>query len=267
MITSSRGWRLAIRRPRSKSIFSIEEVRLNASRQSPSIAAGRGSSVRAVWEHVFGFARRVYDWEAICAYYDSGATERQCQDRFGFSNGAWHRAVERGDLTPRPSASPRRKPRGETRRAVERLVSEGMSQAKIAATLGVSRPTVCFHMRQLGIPARWELGRRYDWAEIRVHYEAGHSAKRCQERFGFGREAWADAVRRGVIEAQQAATSSDQWRTLHLRPPPAPPNPCTAPSSARRPRAARRGSPARSRGRARGRRSGRRSGSSRGGGR
>lgn len=80
------------------------------------------------------------------------------------------------------------------------LVDEGLSQAEIARRLGVSKPTVCFHMRQLGHAPRTELSRRYPWVEVREYYEQGHSARECQARFGFGRNAWADAVQRGDIE-------------------------------------------------------------------
>jgi hypothetical protein len=91
------------------------------------------------------------------------------------------------------------RPRGETRAAVARLVQQGLSQAEIARALGVSRPTVCFHMRRLGVEARPEFAARYDWTAIRAYYEAGHSAAECRRRFGFGVNAWADAVARGAI--------------------------------------------------------------------
>lgn len=55
-------------------------------------------------------------------------------------------------------------------------------------------------MRQLGIPPRAEFARRYDWDEIRAFYEEGHSAAECWAKFGVGRHAWTDAVRRGVIK-------------------------------------------------------------------
>ncbi len=142
--------------------------------------------------------RRKYDWQAIRTLYEAGHTARACQERFGFSNGAWHRAVQRGDITIRER--PAARPRGATRSEVARLAGEGVAQAEIARRLGVSPPTVSFHVRMLGLPARANLARRYDWPEIRVYYEAGHSLRGCRRRFGFGRNAWADAVRRGAIE-------------------------------------------------------------------
>ena len=52
-----------------------------------------------------GDGRKRYDWAEVQAYYDAGASYRECRMRFGFSAGAWHYAVQRGDLFPR-SASP-----------------------------------------------------------------------------------------------------------------------------------------------------------------
>lgn len=79
------------------------------------------------------------------------------------------------------------------------LLEQGLSQAEIARRLGVSKPTVCYHVRKLGLPPRTELSRRYSWLAIRAFYDAGHSARECQEHFGFGRNAWADAIARGDI--------------------------------------------------------------------
>jgi 5-methylcytosine-specific restriction endonuclease McrA len=46
------------------------------------------------------------DWDEIQAYYDAGHGVRQCQARFGFSRRSWNKAVERGDVIPRPQAMP-----------------------------------------------------------------------------------------------------------------------------------------------------------------
>jgi hypothetical protein len=89
--------------------------------------------------------------------------------------------------------------RQRTRDAVSNLLAEGLSQAEIARKLGISKPTVCFHTRMLGIPPRTDFARRYDWDEIRAAYEAGSSMTDCMERFGFSRNAWWDTIRRGAI--------------------------------------------------------------------
>lgn len=111
------------------------------------------------------------------------------------------------------------RPLGETRLAVAQLLAQGLSQAAIARALGVSGPTVCFHMRKLGHPAREQPARRYDWPAIRAHYESGRSARECQEEFGFGRNAWAEAVARGAIEPRARAEPLEnllaQGRSAH----------------------------------------------------
>lgn len=135
--------------------------------------------------------------EAIRGFYEAGHTSAECQREFGITNGAWHDAVQRGKIELRESVD--RRQTG-TREAVGTLVADGLSVTEIARELGVSKPTVCFHMRKLGIPARTEFSRRYDWAAIRAYYDEGHSAAQCWAEFGVGRNAWADAVRRGDIE-------------------------------------------------------------------
>lgn len=85
------------------------------------------------------------------------------------------------------------------RARVKALVAEGLTQAEIARRLQISRPTVCFHMRNIGVPAHPDFARRYDWQAIAEFYAAGHSARACREHFGCSRNAWADAVHRGAI--------------------------------------------------------------------
>jgi len=50
-------------------------------------------------------ARR-YDWKIIRAHYEAGHSLAECIDRFGFSRQAWHEAVQRGAIAPRPAAMP-----------------------------------------------------------------------------------------------------------------------------------------------------------------
>ena len=107
------------------------------------------------------------------------------------------RPTQRGTYVPmrRP-----RRPNGATRQAVADLHSQGWSGAQIARRLGISKPSVCFHLRMLGVPPSVEFATRYDWAAIRAHYEAGHSMTQCRAAFGFSRNAWWDAIRRGAIK-------------------------------------------------------------------
>ncbi|HEY1522659.1 MAG TPA: helix-turn-helix domain-containing protein [Solirubrobacteraceae bacterium] len=93
----------------------------------------------------------------------------------------------------------RRGPNGARREAVARLYDEGLSGTQIARELGISKPTVCFHLRMLGVPPSVEFATRYDWDQIRAYYESGHSMTECMQTFGFSRNAWWDAIRRNVI--------------------------------------------------------------------
>ena len=153
-------------------------------------------------------SRTRYDWDAIRRFYETGHTVRECVERFGFSNGAWHHAVKRGLIILR-DAQPRR-PRDVTRREVQRLPGCGLSQTEIANRLGVSKPTVCFHVRNLGIPAQADLAKRFDWTEVRAYHEAGHSFRQCLTHFGFSRNAWADAIQRGAIVPRPRLEPIDQ---------------------------------------------------------
>ncbi len=96
-------------------------------------------------------------------------------------------------------------PAGVTRAAVATLHAQGMSVTQIAAALGVSKPAVCFHLRILGVAAKEDFGRRYDWDEIRAYYEAGNSMTACLQHFGCSRHAWGDAIRRGIIKPRPRA--------------------------------------------------------------
>jgi 5-methylcytosine-specific restriction endonuclease McrA len=85
------------------------------------------------------------------------------------------------------------------RALVADLLARGKSQAEIARELGISKPTVCFHARLLGIPPTADFARRYDWVAIRAFYDEGNSMTACRKQFGFSRNAWWDAIRRGAI--------------------------------------------------------------------
>jgi 5-methylcytosine-specific restriction endonuclease McrA len=158
--------------------------------------AEASDSVRSSREHVFVSGER-FDWGAVRKYYEAGHTRDQCQTRFGFSNGAWNRAVERGDIEPRPKSSGMRA--SEKRRRVGELRGKGMSYVAIARELGLAKATVAYHARRLGIPASEKFARRYDWARVQGAIDEGLSMRRCRERFGFSRDAWGKAVKRGDI--------------------------------------------------------------------
>lgn len=142
-----------------------------------------------------------WDWNAIREYYEAGHTAADCKRRFGFTTATWEAAIGRGEIVPRPRSAEQLAP-GKRRQEVAALLEEGIGIAEIAERLRISKPTVCYHARKLGIPPRTEFGRRYDWSEIRRVYESGVAMRACRRRFGFSQQAWNDAVKRGDIVAR-----------------------------------------------------------------
>jgi DNA-binding CsgD family transcriptional regulator len=139
-----------------------------------------------------------FDWAAIRAFYAAGRTARECRDRFGFSPGAWDQAVSRGDVVPRPQRDPA-KHSHRTRHAIAALLKAGLTQAAIARELDLSKGTVAFHVRNLGVEADTRFARRYDWEAVQRAHDAGLTTKQCCERFGFCAATWTQAVQRGAI--------------------------------------------------------------------
>ena len=93
--------------------------------------------------------------------------------------------------------------------SVRDLVAEGLraglTRAELARRLGLSKSTVAYHARRLGADGQPACGRRYDWAAVQRYYDAGHSITECQQHFGFTRQAWANAARRGKVRARPQA--------------------------------------------------------------
>jgi transcriptional regulator with XRE-family HTH domain len=83
------------------------------------------------------------------------------------------------------------------REDVLRLYAAGLTQGEIADKLGVTPPTISYHMRRLGFPPQPQ--RRQDWAAVQIYYDEGHSLRECRARFGFSNASWYNAVQRGAI--------------------------------------------------------------------
>jgi Helix-turn-helix domain len=88
------------------------------------------------------------------------------------------------------------------REEVLRLHALGLTQREIAARLGVTPPTISYHMRRLGFPAQKQ--RRQDWPAIQAYYDEGNSVRDCQARFKFSTASWYQAVQRGAIVPRPA---------------------------------------------------------------
>ncbi len=155
------------------------------------------------YARVLGYPDRIrrespIDWSAVQRYYDEGRTIAECRDRFGFSYGAWDKAVVRGDVVVRPRAE--RQLSNATRDRVEQLLARGLSQADIVRELGLSKSTVAYHCRRLGRRADPRFALRYDWPEVQQAIdEESLSMTQCLRRFRFSRETWCAAVRRGDV--------------------------------------------------------------------
>jgi DNA-binding CsgD family transcriptional regulator len=156
------------------------------------------------------------DWNAVQAYYDEGRTIQECRERFGFTFGAWDKAVCRGDVEPRPRSGGELS--GVTRDRVNQLCATGLSQSAIARELGLSKSTVAFHMRRLGHEADPRFARRYTWSEVQDAIDQeGLSMTRCLERFGFCAETWRTAVRAGKIVPRPALIPLEELLVIGRR--------------------------------------------------
>lgn len=98
----------------------------------------------------------------------------------------------------------------DTRERVAALLAEGLGKNAIARQLGLSRSTVSYHARRLGEEVDSRCARRYDWDEVQSWYDAGHSVRECQERFGFSRQTWHAAVNRGAVVARPHGLPLDE---------------------------------------------------------
>lgn len=74
---------------------------------------------------------RIYDWKAVQEYHDRGNRLSQCKKHFGFSSDAWDKAVERGELLPRPWRIPLEDLLVSGRRTGRRHLKERLSNAGV----------------------------------------------------------------------------------------------------------------------------------------
>jgi hypothetical protein len=105
-----------------------------------------------------------------------------------------------------------------TKGRVAELLAAGLNHTQIARRLGITKHTVAYHARTLGKPADPRFTRRYDWREIQRYYDEGHSVTECQECFGFARETWNAARRRGAVVARPQTTPIEQLLVVKTEP-------------------------------------------------
>lgn len=147
-------------------------------------------------------------WRLVRDYYEAGHDLKECQDRFGFSDWDWHAAVGRGDIKPRVKGEICRA--AKLRELIGRLRAEGLSYNAISRRLGVSKATVAYHSRRLGVPVNEKCARRYDWNEVQAAVDEGLSTRECCERFGFARATLTQAVKRGAIVPREWVTPIEE---------------------------------------------------------
>ncbi|MGI8597173.1 MAG: HNH endonuclease [Thermoleophilaceae bacterium] len=94
---------------------------------------------------------------------------------------------------------PSRAGRPGTRELIHELLGQGLSVGETARRLEIAPALVSYHARKLGLPPSRKYAPRTDWPAIQTYYDAGHSLRECQERFGFSRRSWNKAVERGTI--------------------------------------------------------------------
>jgi 5-methylcytosine-specific restriction endonuclease McrA len=110
----------------------------------------------------------------------------------------------------RPTTGVSGRAAGKTRELVGQLLDAGLTVGQTARRLGISPAAVSYHARKLGIPPSTKYAAREDWDDIQAYYDAGHSVRQCQARFGFSRRSWNKAVDRGdVIPRPQAMPLDD----------------------------------------------------------
>src|SRR4051794_20658854 len=97
-----------------------------------------------------------------------------------------------------------------TRKRVRELRLEGLSYVEIAQRLNLTKSTVAYHARRLGEPADDRFARRYDWSEVQRAVDRGASLRVCMKRFGFSRDAWGKAVKRGDLVPREWVTPIEQ---------------------------------------------------------
>lgn len=93
---------------------------------------------------------------------------------------------------------------------MKQLLDAGHSRLETARVLGVTKSTVSYHARRLGLPIDERCNRRYDWTAIQAYYDEGHSVSQCQDRFGFARETWNQARRRGDVVPRPRAMTVEE---------------------------------------------------------
>ena len=94
---------------------------------------------------------------------------------------------------------------------VKRLHDCGHGTADIARILGVTKPTVSYHKRKLGILSDG-CGPAVDWAAIRADVEAGVTRSQILKKYGVGSSRYTHALQEGLLPSRAPGTRVDtRW--------------------------------------------------------
>lgn len=153
--------------------------------------------------------------EQIQALRSIGVPTLQIAHQLGVAEATVHyhlRRLARPVATSRPAGEivPPKVRRQRTRERVAELLGQGMTRVAIARQLGISKATVSYHARRLGVPMDERCTRRYDWAAVQRYYDLGYSVRECAEAFGFATASWGEAVKRGDVVARRRCRPVDQ---------------------------------------------------------
>ena len=104
--------------------------------------------------------------------------------------------------------------------AIQKFHDDGHSFTECQRHFGFSHTAWVRALRRGELVGRLRSGKRttsshdrrriYDWAEIQRYYDEGHSARACRERFGFAKESWDKARRRGEITTRPRGMPIDE---------------------------------------------------------
>lgn len=97
-----------------------------------------------------------------------------------------------------------------TREQVAELLAQGLSRLETSRRLGLSKGTVSYHARRLGLPVDERGARRYDWGAVQRYYDEGHSVRDCIAAFGFSHDTWNAAKRRGAVVTRPQRMPSEE---------------------------------------------------------
>lgn len=141
-----------------------------------------------------------------------GASQRQIARDLGVAESTvgYHvRKLREPAAAPLPDP-PEARTQVRTRERVAGLLAEGITKTEIARRLGVSKGTVSYHAKRLGVPVDERGARRYDWVAVQAFYDTGRTVNECITAFGFSKETWHSARQRGDLVTRPPGRSLEE---------------------------------------------------------